>query len=295
MGMERVLEWGSDAESPTEKTADFGARGAPAARIVLRLEEIQFDFGAIISLNIYSTGEHVDDPDKPLKLDPTRAQRKLLADANQSIRTVLQHAETELANRGGDQHAKPDASMQTMQALQQAIAEAKISRSPTRLKRVLADAEGYRKSLVQRPTRQEAKVRLQEINQAITRAHALVLELEQNDAGDNSEKTASSSEEDYQEPTAARNYGDKVFRTPAEAPASFLDDIYEFLEGEIEHAGADDETEMSEYQEMLERVHKGQSFASEEWDAWFERSIREIHDHLHGHNTHTGSEDEDDA
>lgn len=304
MGMERVLEWGSDAESPTEKTADFGARGAPAARIVLRLEETKFDFGAIISLNIYATGEHVKDPDQPLRLDPTRNQRKLLADANQSIEMVLQHAETTLANREGDPHAKSDvaAPVAALHALQQAITAAESSRSPTQLKRALADAVGSRTNLVQRPTSQDAKVRLQEMNQLITRAHALVFELEQKDAGGNDEQTASSSEEHSQEPAAPKglalgqNLSDfKVFRTPADAPAAFLDDIYEFLEGEIEHAGAHDETEVSEYQEMLERMHEGQRFASEQWDAWFEKTIQEIQDHLHGHHSHTDESEDDDA
>lgn len=31
MGVEKSLEWGSDAKSPTERSADFGKQGAPAA------------------------------------------------------------------------------------------------------------------------------------------------------------------------------------------------------------------------------------------------------------------------
>ena len=36
------------------------------------------------------------------------------------------------------------------------------------------------------------------------------------------------------------------------------------------------------WEEMAERMHKDQHFASEEWDAWFERSVQEIHKRLHG-------------
>lgn len=295
MGMERVLEWGSGAEYPTEKNADFGARGAPATRIVLRLEEATFDFGAIVSLNIYATGKHVKDPDEPLRLDPTRNQHQLLSEANQSIQMVLQHAETALVKREDD--AKSDvfaAPSAAMQALLQAITEAESSRSSTQLKRVLEAAVSARTKFVQGP--QKAEGRLQEMNQVITRARALVFQLEQKGAGGNAEEedeqTASSTEEE-EHPAAPKDYGDQVFRKPADAPAAMLDDIYEFLEGEIEHAGAHDDTEVSEYQEMAERIHEGQSFASEEWDSWFERSIQEIHDHLHGDQSHTDGESED--
>ena len=92
----------------------------------------------------------------------------------------------------------------------------------------------------------------------------------------------------------AADYSGKVWRTPAEAPEDFLEHIYEFLETEIEHLGPDHNTDVGEFQEMVERMHEGQSFASEEWDEWFEKSIQQIHDNFFGHESHTEMDSEGD-
>ena len=83
-----------------------------------------------------------------------------------------------------------------------------------------------------------------------------------------------------------------MWRTPAEAPAALLDDIYEFLEGEIEHLGRVHHSETSDFQEMAERMFEGQRFASEQWDTWFEESIQQIQKQFFGHESHTDSESE---
>lgn len=99
------------------------------------------------------------------------------------------------------------------------------------------------------------------------------------------------SSDDGAEPqVAVAEYTRKVWRTPEEAPDRFLEHIYEFLETEIEHLGADHNMDVSELQEMAERMYEGQSFASEEWDNWFETSIQQIQDNFFGHQSHAESD-----